>query len=189
MILKDISPWTIKPNFALLLGDLELYRLDMAPGQGREQRLTRLIEHFAQSGNYDIVLIDTPPTPSIWMHSALLASDGYIIPVKPEPLSIKGLDLLKGVINRMSTNYGKKIDCLGVVFTLADTHHTVYQDSVDFIDNDKHWNRKLFQNVLPRRIEIAKGQQQKLILDLKDDRAKRAIVAITQELHEKLNHG
>jgi chromosome partitioning protein len=188
--LENITPWQVKANFDIILGDLDLYRLDMAPGQGREQRLKRLIEHFDKIKNYDIVLIDTPPTPSVWMHSALLASDSYLIPVKPEPLSRGGLDLLKGVIKRMSNNYGKKLECLGVVFTIADTSHTVYQETCDFIDNDKTWHRKRFRNVLPRRTEIAREQgQQKLILDLKNESAKHAIVTITQELLEKLSHG
>ena len=125
---------------------------------------------------------------SVWMHSALLASDSYVIPVKPEPLSRGGLDLLKGVINRVSTNYGRKLKCLGVVFTIADTTHTVYKDACEFIDNDKTWHNKRFQNVLPRRTKIAKGQgQQNLILDLEDNRAKSAVVNITEELLRKFN--
>jgi chromosome partitioning protein len=78
--LKDIKPWNIKPRFDLIPGDLELYRLEMGGGQGREQRLKRYLEAINAKEIYDFVIIDTPPTPSHWMMAALLASDGYLVP-------------------------------------------------------------------------------------------------------------
>jgi chromosome partitioning protein len=58
--LKDIKPWTIKPGFDLIPGDLELYRLEMGGGQGREQRLKRYLEAIGAANTYDFVIIDTP---------------------------------------------------------------------------------------------------------------------------------
>jgi len=75
--LADIKPWHIKAGFDLIPGDLELYRLEMGAGQGREQRLKRYLEAIKATENYDFVIIDTPPTPSHWMMAALLASDGW----------------------------------------------------------------------------------------------------------------
>ncbi len=46
------------------------------------------------------------------MMSALLASDAYLVPVKPEPLSRVGIDLLRGVVNRCSDNHGHDIAAL-----------------------------------------------------------------------------
>src|SRR3982750_2487682 len=39
--LKDIKPWELSAEFHLLPGNLELYRLEMGAGQGRENRLKR----------------------------------------------------------------------------------------------------------------------------------------------------
>jgi chromosome partitioning protein len=108
--LKDIKPWNIKRGFDLVPGDLELYRLEMGGGHGREQRLKRYLEAINAKDIYDFVIIDTPPTPSHWMMAALLASDGYLVPVKPEPLSRTG-DLLRGVVERCSQNFGHPIEC------------------------------------------------------------------------------
>jgi chromosome partitioning protein len=61
--LADIKPWHIKEGFDLIPGDLELYRLEMGAGQGREQRLKRYLEAIKATENYDFVIIDTPPHP------------------------------------------------------------------------------------------------------------------------------
>jgi chromosome partitioning protein len=45
-------------------------------------------------GNYDYVLIDCPPGLSMFSSAALLASDYYVSPIIPEPLSLQGVNLV-----------------------------------------------------------------------------------------------
>ena len=91
--LEDVKPWTFKEGLEIIPGDLELYRVEMAAGQGKELRLKRYLDKISKKDLYDIVIIDTPPTPSHYMMSALIASDYYLVPVKPDPLSRVGIDL------------------------------------------------------------------------------------------------
>lgn len=94
--LEEIEVIEIKRNFDLLPGNLELYRLEMAPGDGRENRLKNYLNKVSEQ--YDYVVVDTPPTPSVWMTSALIASNYYLIPVKADPISLTGIDLLRSII-------------------------------------------------------------------------------------------
>jgi chromosome partitioning protein len=187
--LGEIAPWVIRPGLELVAGDLELYRLEMGSGSGREQRLKRYLEARNAENEYDFVIIDTPPTPSHWMMSALLTSSAYIVPVKPDPLSRTGIDLLRGVVERCSQNYGHPIECIGVVLTMVETNTIVFRETCDFLDNNSVWAGKRFRNALPKRTAIAAAQaQQNLILDLPDDAAKRGLVGIVQEFLEKLRN-
>lgn len=180
--LKDIKPWEIKPGLDLLPGALELYRLEMGGGQGREQLLKRYLEETQANDKYDFVIIDTPPTPSHWMMAALLASSGYVVPVKSEPLSRTGIDLLKGVIDRCSNNFGHAINCYGLVLTIVEAHTKVFKEAKMTLDSDPVWKGKRFQNVLPKRIAVASAQgHQQLILDLSDNEIRRSLAGITQE--------
>ena len=99
---KDMKNITLQQKHGLhiLPGTIDLYRLEMISGEGREFALKRFIDDCLASQNFDYVIIDTPPTPSIWMSSALIASDYYLIPVKPDPLSLIGIDLLGSIIER-----------------------------------------------------------------------------------------
>lgn len=181
--LEEVTPWVYRPGLDLLAGNLEIYRMDMAPGQGRELRLKRYVEHLGAKNLYDYVIIDTPPTPSTFMNSALLASQYYVVPVRPEPLSRVGIDLLRGVIDRIIENHGHKIENAGVVVTMADARTTVYYDALTFLDSDKIWKDKRFKTVLPQRTAVARGQgKQELILDSGQRDSMRAIAGIANEL-------
>jgi chromosome partitioning protein len=184
--LADIEPWNIKEGYDLLAGDLELYRLEMGGGQGREFRLKRYLDAIKAQDTYDFVLIDTPPTPSHWMIAGLLASQSYVVPVKPEPLSRTGVDLLRGVVERCSQNYNHPLECVGVVLTIVETNTIVYREAKDFLDTNPVWVGKRFENALPKRTALAAAQgNQQLILDLPDESTKLALAGITREFLEK----
>jgi chromosome partitioning protein len=185
--IEDIEPLSVKKNFDLLPGALELYRLDMAGGQGRENRLKIYIDHLKKQAYYDVVIIDTPPTPSAWMSSALIASDFYLVPVKPEPLSATGIDLLRSIISRVTKNYALKLSCAGVVLTIAEENTIVFASAKRFVDNNQFWKGKRYAQHLPKRTEVARKQgEQKLILDTNDQELKLALSKIVVEFIDRI---
>ena len=182
--LANISATTIHKNFHILPGNLEIYRVEMVPGQGTEMRLKVFLKHKANE--YDYVIVDTPPTPSVFMNSALLASEYYIVPIKPEPISRVGIDLLQGVINRVKENNGHDIKCAGIVITMAQINTVVYKECLQQLRADDSWGRRLLRSHIPQRTAIARDQgKQKFILDGKDTDSKRAIVNVVNEILEK----
>ncbi len=195
--LEDITPWNVTLPTAipggslhLIAGDLELNRLEMNSSSGRERRLKRFIEVCRARGDYDYVIIDTPPTPSSWMTAALFASEYYVIPVRPEPISRTGVDLLKGVVDRTSSNYGHTIECLGVILTITDQSYKVFSQAVEYFDQNPTWAGKRFSKDLPRRTMVAEQQgSQTRILDLDQPESKSSISGITQELINRIENG
>lgn len=185
--IERIEPLRVKEGFDLLPGALELYRLDMTGGQGRENRLKIYLDHLRSEKQYDVVIIDTPPTPSAWMSSALIASDYYLVPVKPEPLSATGIDLLRSVIARVTKNYALKLACAGVVLTIAEANTIVFSSAINFIDNNEFWKGKRFKQHLAKRTVVARNQgEQKLILDTNENDLKLALSKICAELIERV---
>lgn len=184
--LNNVSPWRVKDGLELLPGHLELHRLEMGGGQGRENRLKRYIESLHDA--YDFVFIDTPPTPSAWMSSALIASGYYVVPVKPEPLSATGVDLLRAVVERIEENYSLDLKCVGVILTIAEENTIVFRQTVDFIKTNPLWRDKLFRDVLPKRTVIARTQgEQEMILDTGQTDLMSALANITNELLDRVN--
>ena len=185
--LKEISPVQVKNNFYILPGHLELYRIEMAAGSGKENRLTRYIQEIATRIKIDFVIIDTPPTPSIWMTSALIASDYYLIPVKPDPISYTGIDLLKTIIDDKKEDFDLKIKCIGLVFTMVEREDSiVYKSALSKIESEE-WKRYKYRKYLPKRTDVAKYQLNKsFILDRDDRSLNTALVGIVDELIERI---
>jgi len=185
--LTEIEPWKVRGGLYLLPGNLELYRLEMAPGQGREIRLKRYIDHLRKTSNFNFVIIDTPPTPSVWMASALIASNFYIVPVKPEPLSATGIDLLRAVVINISENYALQIQCAGVVLTIGEENTKVFKQAIKFIDENRFWKGKRFKYHLPKRTEVALMQgKQEMILDSNNSKLLLSLTSITKEFLSRI---
>jgi chromosome partitioning protein len=185
--LNEIEPIPFKKNFDFLPGNLDLYRIEMAPGSGRENRLKKYIEEIQKKENYDYIIIDTPPTPSVWMTSALLASDYYLIPVKPDPISFVGIDLLQTIIEDKRENLSFTIKCIGLVLTIVEREDSlVYQKALEQISAGK-WTDFKYNNYIPKRADIAKYQLDKFfILDSNDDFLKTSLTGIVDELINRI---
>lgn len=184
--IQQVKPISIKKDFDLIPGALDLYMLEMAAGDGREFSIKNYLKSL--NDKYDYVIIDTPPTPSVWMSSALLASNYYLIPTKADPISITGIDLLYSIIEQKKSRYGiDEIECCGVILTIAEKNTNVFKNAVDHIKADKRWKDKLYKGILPKRIEVARGQlNQNFILDGLDSEIKRSLVDIVSEIQKRV---
>ena len=70
--------------------------------------------------NYDLVLIDSAPTPSMLTTAAYLASDSVLVPVKPEFLSTIGLPLVLRSIEEFQNRHAEHVlQLVGIVFNSA----------------------------------------------------------------------
>lgn len=182
---NDIELVSLGENLFLLPGDLSLHRIEMTPGDGLEFKLKRYLEAINHH-NFEYVIIDTPPTPSIWMSSALIASNYYIIPLKPDPLSVTGIDLLNSIIQTKKTNFGLKLQCLGIAMNMVEGHTNVYRDTISYLETTP-WKDDLFRNYIPKRTGIAKNQTQgQHILKLNDAGLKLSLVKLTDEILAKM---
>jgi chromosome partitioning protein len=90
--------------------------MEMTP-RGTERRLRAYLEEKAE--RYDYVLIDCPPTISIFTQAAILASSKYLVPIKPDPLSVVGLPLLERWLEDFTQDAGITLMSVGLVFTMV----------------------------------------------------------------------
>lgn len=184
--LKDVTPYKINNNWYVLPGNLNLYQLEMASGSGKEYGIKQYIDEIQPVYKFDYVIIDTPPTPSVWMMSALIASDYYLIPVKPDPLSYIGIDLLEGIVKSRKRRFNLKIKCIGIIFTMVEKNTLVYAGAMDYIQNTKKSELK-FKKDLTKHTVIARGiTEQRYILDCACDDSKLEITMIVKELINRI---
>ncbi len=185
---KDIEPYQYRDNWYLIPGNLNLFKIEMSAGEGKENRLKKFLKTIDEQYHFDYVIIDTPPTPSIWMTSALLASQYYVIPVKPEPLSYTGIDLLTNIIEEKKVNLDLDIECLGVILTMVEEGTLVYNKTIQRMDGDPHWAHLRFAHSIKKRTDVPKTQLNgQFILDLPHHDIKTSLVNIVDELIDRIN--
>lgn len=113
----------------LIPSTIELVDLDFTNAENRLKIFLNTIK-----SKYDYILIDCPPTMYFFTKSALIASDAYLIPVKPDHLSSFGFLLLEKVISQLESDTEKILVQIGTVFTMVkgtnlmrDTMHNMKQ--------------------------------------------------------------
>lgn len=183
----DTGILQVRNGLHMILGDLNLYRLEFGSGMGREKVLANFIAAHALQDRYDYILIDCPPTPSVWMISALLASQYYLVPIKPEPLSTVGIDLFYGLVNRIiNRNHGHEVNCAGIIFSLAEERTNVFRQTKAYFEDNATWRDKIFTHKLDKRTAIARAQEQQVFMLDVDDDCRQMIVNITQEFMRRI---
>lgn len=111
-------------NLDILCGDLNLVLVNKSNDYRQVKKLRKFINKNDLKQEYDYILIDCPPTLTIYTDSALLASDYYLIPNRIDRYSIIGISSLQTAIHDLSGEENHDIKCLGLIYTMVDENLT-----------------------------------------------------------------
>lgn len=90
----------------------------------REFILRKCLQKIKDSGVYDYILIDAPPTLGGWVMNILCASDRVIIPVEASPWGMFGLANMFDFLNDVK-QITPELSVMGVVLTKVDTRKII----------------------------------------------------------------
>jgi len=76
---------------------------------------------------YDLVLIDCPPGLSLFTSTALIASDFFVSPIIPEPLSLEGVRLAQDRARELGREYGCKVEFAGIILNIVKHYRRQHQ--------------------------------------------------------------
>ncbi len=113
-------------------------------------RLKDRIDPFTT--NYDVVIIDTPPTLGLITVNALVASTHLIIPIQSSYFALEGTDDLLETIERIKARPNPQLEVLGVVVTLHDRRTTLSRDIYDQICNV--FGDKVFDTTISKSVRL-----------------------------------
>lgn len=108
----------VKENLDIVCGDLNLVLANKSSDFGLVKRLRNFISINRLREAYDYILIDCPPTLTIYTDSALLASDFYLIPNRVDRYSIIGIDSLQKAVSSLIDDEQIPLKCLGIIYTM-----------------------------------------------------------------------
>jgi chromosome partitioning protein len=131
------------PGLDLLPGDIDLYD-EFVISQMLHQQAVSLDENNFEAiwnrfervllgkilepvrNEYDFIILDCAPGYNLLTRSALATSDFYVLPAKPEPLSVVGIQLLERRIAQLKESHENEaninISMLGIVFTMSNSN-------------------------------------------------------------------
>jgi chromosome partitioning protein len=110
----------------------------------RELVLKKCLKKIKDSGRYDYILIDAPPTLGTWVINILCASDDVIVPVEASPWGLFGLANMFEFIASLEEMTDAKV--LGVLITKVDERKNYYRQTMEVLDSYESIN--VFKSVI-----------------------------------------
>ena len=152
-----------------------------------ERRERRLRDFFDRCGDdYDLAVIDCPPSLSLLTVNALTAADSVVIPMQCEYYALEGLIQLMMSIRRVKELYNPSLTVLGILITMYNGRLTLTSAVLDEIK--KHYGDKLFKTVIPRAVRLseAPGYGEPINYHDRYSKACEAYASVTDEILSRI---
>ncbi len=122
---------TATPNLSIIPATPDLIHADFELGgyRAKERRLADRIAPLA--GEFDFILFDCPPSLTLLPLNALVAADGFLVPVVPQYLAWEGVENLLSAAERITARAGTKTPLLGLLLTMVDYRLRLTRETVD----------------------------------------------------------
>ena len=150
---KDVLQHTYIDGLDIVPGgqDLAAAEVELANEMARELRLRAALEGL----DYDICLIDCPPSLGLLTINALSAADHVLIPVQSEYYALEGLAQLTSVIQKVRETLQPNLTIIGILLTMSDSR-TSLADQVEK-EVRHHFGDLVFRTKIPRNVRLAEA--------------------------------
>jgi cellulose biosynthesis protein BcsQ len=195
----------------LLPGDIELYDEYLVSEMLHKQALDRSEEDFDRVWSnfervlihsiiepiidkYDFIIMDCAPGYNLLTRSGIAASNFYLLPARPEPLSVVGMQLLERRITKLKENHQStqklNLQLLGIVFIESGGGllGRYYKQVMNRVRGDFSPDR-LFQNTIPMDVNVAKAVDlfMPVVVGMPNSSGSRAFLKLTEEFLSKVD--
>ncbi|HOX01407.1 MAG TPA: ParA family protein [Candidatus Paceibacterota bacterium] len=143
---------SIIPSEVDLCGaEIELSRLDR-----HLDRLRLALEPIRQSLQFDLILIDCPPSLGILTLNALVAADFLLVPLQCEYYALEGISMMTRLVQQLhDNNANPRLQLLGVLMTMFDARTRLSQQVVGEVR--QYFERLVFDTLIPRTTRLAEA--------------------------------
>jgi cellulose biosynthesis protein BcsQ len=207
VILSNI--WQIE-NLSLLPGDIDLYDEYLVSELLHKKAINQETCDFSDVWNgfeedlikgilypvindYDFILLDCAPGYNLLTRSGIVASNFYLLPARPEPLSVVGIQLLERRIAKLKDSYGDdscfKSQLLGIVFILSSgsLFDRYYKQVMQRVTGEFS-PTQVFDNRIPMDVNVAKAVDSFMpaVLATPNSSGSKAFAKLTEEFLQKV---
>jgi chromosome partitioning protein len=172
----DNTFWLLPTNQDLTSAEVRL----LTTAEGRESRLRDALAPVR--GDYDLVVIDCPPSLNMLTVNALVAADSVIVPMQCEYYALEGLSSLVATIGQIRDAANPGLHLEGILRTMFDPRNNLANEvSAQLLE---HFGEKVFRTVIPRNVRLAEAPSfgKPVLLHDKDSRGALAYLALAGEM-------
>lgn len=147
----------------------------------REFILRKLLKNIKESGEYDYILMDAPPTLGGWVMNLLCASDYLVIPVEASPWGLFGLANMFEFL-QTTQEMAPDLSLLGIAITKVDERKNYFKQTRESLDEleDIHVFSSLIH--VDSTVEWAQDNSKPVIYYKRSSRSAKEYMELAQEI-------
>jgi chromosome partitioning protein len=152
----DVKKAIIPTKFGDVLpssSDLAGAAVELINAEGREYQLKEVLNQVRF--DYDVIIIDCPPSLEMLTLNALCAADSIIVPVQCEYYALEGLADLMNTLRAVKKKLNPRLELFGVILTMFDGRTNFSNQVAQEVR--RHFPGKVFANVIPRNVRLAEA--------------------------------
>ena len=172
--IADVTQPTKWSNLNVIPSEVDLAGAEIELAM-REDRLSVIRDALApvkESGAFDYIIMDCPPSLGLVMTSALAATDSVLIPTQAEYLAMDGLALITGSVEKLRAGVNPDLELNGIVFTMVNSVAKLTQDVIAEVRN--HFDDKVYETLIPRNVRVSEAMSMGMPVVFLDPRSKGA---------------
>jgi chromosome partitioning protein len=172
---EAVSDGIIPSNLGLAEAELIL-----GGKMGRELTLRRALEQLR--AEYDLILIDCPPSLGLLTVNALVAADFALMSAEAQYFALQGVEQALEVIELARESLNPQLEWLGVLLNIADMRTRHSRDALRSLQ--EHFSDKLIGTTIRASIAYAESAERAVsILDYRPDLAADYLAVADELLH------
>jgi len=156
-VLEKIKPTPFE-RLELVPSEVDLCAadLELARTENHLQAVSRVLKPVVESGRFDVVLIDCPPSLGILTLNAFAASDGLLVPLQCEYYALEGISMMNRVLGQLrDAGVNPGLDIFGVVMTMYDGRTKLSNEVVGEVRG--LLGARVFDTTIPRSTKLAEA--------------------------------
>lgn len=151
---EAIEPTAVRNLFVVPATiDLAGAEIELVSLFSRETRLRNAID--TTDAEFDVILIDCPPSLGLLTVNALTAAQEVIIPIQCEYYALEGLSQLLRNVDLVTSNLNPRLNVSGVVLTMYDGRTTLSKDVAQQVR--EYFGDLTYDTVIPRSVRISEA--------------------------------
>ena len=164
--------------------DLAGAAIELITTQYREHQLEKALEKVKDQ--YDVILIDCPPSLEMLTLNGLAAADSILVPVQCEYYALEGLSDLMSTMRVVKRKINPKLEIFAVALTMYDGRTNFSNQVAQEVR--RHFPGKVFSTAIPRNIRLAEAPSHGMPVTAYDrsSRGAKAYLEMAAEFKAKL---
>jgi chromosome partitioning protein len=155
LAVEDVARPTLIPNLSIITSSADLAgaEIQLVTTERREFRMKDALERSAN--DYDLMLIDCPPSLNLITLNALVAADALLVPLQVEFYALEGMTSLMQTIDAVRARFNPELEIEGVVLTMYDKRNSL-STAVE-TDVRAFFGNKVYDTVIPRNVRVSEA--------------------------------